>query len=639
MKYSGNDINIIHLSDLHIRSISKKKKGAISSVLRNLLIDITDYAKDLNEIILVVSGDIIDKADYSTDNINAVKYFFTELKNSIGDKVKGIVFSTGNHDIIRSEQSYSSNNTLMNIKTSDKIKLLGYESYLDLVNNIYNLFKIKCIDSSFGLKTFTCNDYKACFVFLDTAWSTTKPDDCKQGDIYIGDYQMDSLIKAYQGLDDKDEYITFVVSHYPMAWIHPNEQEKLKLALLSKDGLNADIYLCGHIHDVDSIHYSTHEHSILTLVTGIGWPPSVLDDDRNQRRYSIYRINPARNTCDIVVRISNKSNKFNYDTTVYTEDRELDSKKIVYPLRSAHKSLAFLPMNTPDVFKIKNIHISQEIADKIKEISMSLSRFNSHMTDILTRYKQSVFEDFYLEIYNSEEKFNNAKRLFFEKDDRELSDIEMKKIICENVESFLFTQSDDIDTLTEGSWKELRKSNRFVKDLFEAFLSEICQKIIDDFYNEFPHNAEMRVHFREHSNSIEKNEDFFRCICHKNNTTDDEKYAVPRDIEWGGLIEHAFKSQKSLVFSANMNLNKTNTDWQEFITIIPWFNENINKIRATCNRRIIEERPRLTFGISIKGTTELHDVAFTMTILDFLGIETFISTFIEDYLFYLGALW
>lgn len=639
MEYSGNDVNIIHLSDLHIQNISGGEKIVIANVLNNLLQDISNYTEDYNELIIVVSGDIINKGNYSKSNIDAALFFFKTLKTKIGNKIKGIIFAPGNHDVNRSDDSYESNCRLMNSNIDERISLVGYSAYIDLINSIYELFGFQKADSTFGINTFVCNTYKICLVYLDTAWATTALHDRKQGEVFIGSYQIDKLIKAYQNLDDKEDYITVVVSHYPLAWIDPKEQEKFKLVMLSKDGLNADIYLCGHIHDVDSIHYSTHEHSILTLVTGVGWPPSVTDNDRTQRRYSIYCINPIRNTCDIIVRVSNKKDEYSYDSTVYTEEREKELQKIVYPLRSAHNSLAFLPMNTPDNIKTKNVHISQGIAEKIQNISFSLSKFNSHMTDILTRYKQSAFEEFFYSIDNQDE-LDGAITVFFDEKQRECySNEEMKQIIVDEIESFLFSSSDEVDLSIERKWKSLKKVQCNISRYFEAFLSEMCQKVVDDFQNDFPLNAEMRVHFRKHSNSVEKNKDIFRCICHKNNRNSDNNHAVPRDIQWGGLIEKAFLSKKTLVFSANMHLNNTKTGWQEFITVIPQFNDNVNRIRSPYDRRKFEERPRLTFGISIKDTSSLDNVAFAMAVLDFLGIEKHISNFIDDYSFYLGISW
>ena len=88
------DISILHLSDLHIVN----KNGTYSEVLEHLVTDIKMQCSFLNHIILVITGDIINKADYSKENKEITINFFKELQNAIGRKIVGVEIAPGNHD-------------------------------------------------------------------------------------------------------------------------------------------------------------------------------------------------------------------------------------------------------------------------------------------------------------------------------------------------------------------------------------------------------------------------------------------------------------------------------------------------------------------------------------------------------------
>ena len=70
MNCSQKDVCILHLSDLHITEVAKDINGkpALPLVFNKLLNDIQENTKNIDELIIVVSGDITYKAlfpDYS----------------------------------------------------------------------------------------------------------------------------------------------------------------------------------------------------------------------------------------------------------------------------------------------------------------------------------------------------------------------------------------------------------------------------------------------------------------------------------------------------------------------------------------------------------------------------------------------
>ena len=88
------NISILHLSDLHIMNVN----GTYSDILGHLIDDIKEQCSELKHIILVITGDIIDKSNYSKENVKIVLDFFMKLQSAIGDKIVGVEITPGNHD-------------------------------------------------------------------------------------------------------------------------------------------------------------------------------------------------------------------------------------------------------------------------------------------------------------------------------------------------------------------------------------------------------------------------------------------------------------------------------------------------------------------------------------------------------------
>lgn len=55
-----NDFTILHLSDLHIN----REDGQLSVMFKYLLYDIDNELKDIDNVIVIVTGDIVNKGNY-----------------------------------------------------------------------------------------------------------------------------------------------------------------------------------------------------------------------------------------------------------------------------------------------------------------------------------------------------------------------------------------------------------------------------------------------------------------------------------------------------------------------------------------------------------------------------------------------
>ena len=621
MNCSQKDVCILHLSDLHITEDAKDINGmsALPFVFDRLLKDIQKNTKNIDELIIVVSGDITYQARYQ-DYSQAIITFFLKLKENIHSIIREIIFVPGNHDVVRG--NYETNVALMNGSDKEFIGFSGYKCYISTTNSIREMFGLEKRDISFGIQIVECADFNCCFIALDTAWSTTKMDDCNLGEIQIGKCQFEFLYQQYRSILPNDKVdITLLVSHYPLSWIVPDEREKMLSSMMDESKLNTDLILCGHIHNVEAINYSNHEHSLMTLITGIGWPQTATDSDKIERRYSIYKINPSRNTCDIIMRKSNRGLDFDFDYSVYTESRETDCKKIVYPFRPTHKNLAFVKVNAPDSIDEQNIYISPKVVEQIQKISNSLADLRGHFPAMLQRYKDAFFDLFTIS-FDSQQEIKSIKKFVNFADG--VRDDEIYEYVCDKIEQYLYDNDEDLAPELLKYWRTFCSSND--NGTFSAFLYEICQLIIDDLSVCFPSDALFRAHFRRHSGNI-KNDKYIAVCCEDN--TNDPPEQFPKDLPWGGLVKAAFENGTSLVYSANRKLNNISTDWQDFITIIPYFEKSILEMRDSKHK--VCKRPAITFGISIKKTTAPVEAVSAMSIIDFLKLEEHISKQLDEY--------
>lgn len=89
------DLTILHLSDLHFNTTGAQPLKLYDALIK----DIEQQLFYSQNIIIVVTGDIVDRGDYTAKKL--VKHFFEKLNTSlekIGKKVKEIYFVPGNHD-------------------------------------------------------------------------------------------------------------------------------------------------------------------------------------------------------------------------------------------------------------------------------------------------------------------------------------------------------------------------------------------------------------------------------------------------------------------------------------------------------------------------------------------------------------
>ena len=85
----------------------------------------------------------------------------------------------------------------------------------------------------------------------------------------------------------------------------------------------------------------------------------------------------------------------------------------------------------------------------------------------------------------------------------------------------------------------------FLQGRFNAFMQEICNSYYTHLSNEvFSRNVSIRPHFR----LCCKKNDSYRCNAFSSSQI--QKSDPPKGIQYGGLIEQAYKLRKPLIYSA-----------------------------------------------------------------------------------------
>ena len=628
----NNDFYILHLSDLHIKNTGKKKGSAstYADSLKKLISDIGEQTIEKDNIIIVITGDIIDQGKYDLHKDAAIK-FFKKLKEELKDKVHSIIVVPGNHDKIRTKVNslISRSHAELDLKYSDdetcqkewQVYKDSYSGYFELLKEIQSIFEIELeIDNSFYAKLIKVNDINICFVCIDSSWCSHTNNDYRK--LRIGDYQLKRLNEEYKSIKNEleekssDIDLTIAVSHFPLNWLNVNEEKLCNEYFLSKEFLNVDILMCGHVHDFSVVNYFNHNHSLLTLVTGIGWGIDNPSDEKNKNhRYSIYTLNLFFNSCDILMRKTKDDGNFDYDYSVYAGDPEIRDNKLRYPLK-VKESNAHIRVNSLNPIDTKSLFIDKALLERIPFVSQSISSFTTNISGIYNKYKDNFIKKVLSDL------FPNYNEYDFSEGDIAKEEKERYNTILNTLNGYFYENKD----LSEELAQQLIISDR-IRD-FNGFLNEICTSTVVEMSGEcFSDDTYIRAHFRWHNYANTKDE--YPMLCQYSNLPDNEKKESMQIVNWGGLIKSAFETKEPIVYSANKSNNTITTDWEDFITIIPMFSNYSHDIRIRKNQ--IESRPILTFGISIKNTAKKQDY-LTLYLLAFLRFDKVLASIIDDYM-------
>lgn len=589
-----NDIVILHLSDLHIDSSSTN----YSRLLRGLLIDIKKEIVLVpdNSLIVTITGDIIHKGDKKA--VTAAIKFFKDLYKIIKDKVVTIYFVPGNHDKYRTEENkflipaYRTMGSCEGEKFNDKFfeSFWKYQEetysdqngsgYLELTKKVYEIFGVSNIEKhsyikdTFGVDVVEVLGKKYCFVMLNTAWSCIDENDTRQ--LILGKFQIDEIKRQYHNLVDNlsDNVIelTLVLGHHPIGTLFGKEEDNIFSEMISFEELNANAYLCGHTHDRAIINWVNNRHSINTFMTGIGWPENNSGYHIGSHTYSMYVFNLDANSIDIYVRSTDDGGVFNPDFRIYTNSAHKNNKKMIFPIR-AEKAQTYISLDSGPGRSAKAYYISDEFMEYIQEYVLRIGQFRQSIGMMIEGDKNELYEN----SPTSEDEDDILYNYLF-------ADIKMDK------------ENDVADAKIN---KILSKSTDIRFNIFLGFLQRICQKLERILlYDKIEKEDIVRFHFRY---LADRNSFLYLKLCvsfpEQINPQDHE----PSGINYGELIEAAYKTGKGLIYSVNKSFceNELKDKWTNFLTVIPLFegNDFTKKYSESQSKKY----PFITFGVTINS--------------------------------------
>ena len=537
-----NDLTILHLSDLHFNNTGAQPFKLYDALLN----DVEGQLKYSKNVVVVVTGDIIDQAKYGYKDL-AITFFekLKEVVDTLEITIKGIYFVPGNHDKERSHAT----ETLSRITGPfdkdyfddfGKFFKRSFKNYISLTKEIFHIF-FPNDSKDFNGSTYGCNqliidNQPYIFVRFNTAWSATG--DADRRNLSLGSFQLQEIEKEFRNitLDQKNNSSTqkkpvvIAMAHHPLNWLTGQEEDIIQNFLIGQRGIDAQIFLCGHTHTRDVINWSNNRQSLTTLSTGIGWPDEPSSDHSELHAYSIYVLHLDLNAIDIYVRSTNDGGTFVEDYRLYTKEENKKHNKIVLPLSST-KVHSYFELGAVTGRSPKVIFLTNEFLMKSQQFIESLGAF-----------RQMAIQEMH---FRKDASANNESRKYID---------------------------------------------------FKSYMQLLCDGFAVHFLDDKVEDP-IRFHFRCLSLD-ESGVATYPQLC-------SSYWPVPKEkknntlkvFKFEELIKAVFLEKHPLIFSANPEVCTTPTDWKDFITAIPTCDENIFKSED----REVHNYPIITFGVSISS--------------------------------------
>lgn len=250
----SSSINIVHLSDLHLRESTTNET---SNILRSLVADVSNRIKSekLDNVYVVISGDLTFSG--KENEFKLVKDFSKSLAESF--EFRSIIFSPGNHDLDwNSHPDYNMdlmedliNNGQVGVeraesrfrRDNDRLALrVGMSNYYNFLRSIGQKYS----DHLYSVITTEIEKFKVNFLSLNSAYLFSRKYPYYG---YIGSPQIEMATNEADEIGTLDEnYRIFNISifHHPFEAIVPVSQEITQTLLKSR----SDIILTGHVHSL-----------------------------------------------------------------------------------------------------------------------------------------------------------------------------------------------------------------------------------------------------------------------------------------------------------------------------------------------------------------------------------------------------
>lgn len=622
------DITILHLSDLHFTDVYSENWKYFLDDLKREIVTIGD-----RRIIVTVTGDIIDKGVAYESNkkiYDNALLFFKKLKDVLGSKVSSIFIVPGNHDKSRNDNEvfmipkyrfcdagYSAakspyNDKFYNSYWKEHLKAYSKENgtgYSELIKEVYSIFGMdendidskEYISDTFGVEKVTIADKNYCFVLLNTAWSCIDNQDDRN--LIFGAFQLEKLRKEYINLfppESSKPDVTIVLGHHPLDSLMGKERDYVFNEIIKLDTFNANMYLCGHMHDDLVYNWINNRHSMNTFVTGFGWPDNG-GSHVAKHTYAMYTINQEANSVDVYMRYSSDGGKYIPNFSIYTNDLSHDSNnKLSFPLK-AHDTITYIDVQRREGRSSESHYLSKNLLSEMKQYFLIITRFSYLMSNSL----EYVKDEFYDTCSDSEEN---------------------EEDIDSELYTYLFLTVDEGKSISDSIHDCFVKNETSLFYHFWQYLGSICQNLIECMKQYIDDEEDIvRTHFRY---LCDKKEGRYKNLNISVSKSGNESDYIVSDILYGQLIEEAHKINKGLIYSANKDLieNQLRERWTNFITIVPQYKSYEYFGKQSRGKKI--KYPYITFGVTV-SSEKYNNILYLM---DYFSIKDILEDFIESFL-------
>lgn len=593
--------SILHLSDLHITCV----RNTYSTILKKLISDIVEETKTIESLIVVVTGDIVDKAKYAESKDTAIQ-FFCDLKNRLKNKIKKMYFTPGNHDKNRIEHtdlmhSYFDGKSYDffydKFENGDWKNLFShtFDNYKSMLREISEKTGIEIIDDLYYCDVFEINN---CYVRINSLNSAvTSFSDKDNGLLHIGKFQIDKIERDFEKkkeiISGKAVDASITIMHHPTFWLCKEEYDKIQYSISSHDSLATDVLLRGHTHDRSLENYYSLYTSFSTLVTGVG--SSEKKDEDHPQRYSIYTFMCDLNLIEIVMKSSSEKG-FIPDYSAYVNKTDETRNKIHFPMH-VHDFFSNVYLKLPLVKNdFQPIFPTKKVFENMMNYSCRLLNLKEKLTNTLFTYKQ----EFIATLSRSNE-----------------SD-EMIALVAQHLISF-----DEIDP--KDKQDIIGVFHKYQSDITKSvngLLYELCVEIINIFFKDtLKKEEQVRVQFRVLNKS--RAHEGFVSFSLKGDDPIQDNNITP--VPWGkGLIKESFEKKALLIYSLNKEhiVDRLHeTIWTDYITYVPDIPNN-----TYYHSKTKTEYPVITFGINSNSL----DCYAVFESLSLLPINDVIDDFLLD---------
>lgn len=604
--------SILHLSDLHIT----KSRNTYPPILKKLITDVAKETKHIDSLILVVTGDIIDKANYKEAKDIAVS-FFSDLQSKLEGKIHRIYITPGNHDKNRLGcndmlQKYFSGKQYDELydefEQGDWKNLFSqnFSDYISLLGEISDKTGIKINNKLYYCDVFKIDD---CYVRLNSINSSiTSFNDDDYGSLHIGKFQIDRIEQDFENLKSTVPHIdvSITIMHHPTFWLCKEEYDSIHYSISSSDSLATDVLLRGHTHDRSLENYYSLYNSFSTLVTGIG--ASDNDNDHPQR-YSIYTFMCDLNLIEIVMKSSSEKG-FIPDYSAYVSEVDESRKKIHFPMH-VHDFISDIYLKLPLANgDFQPIFPSKDVFERITNFSNKLLDLKERLTNIIFIYKQQFVSA--VKSCNEPCSEGNEDHL---------------------LEQWLNESDETTDTTLIS--EALTNHKDIVLEKINGLLYEFCSEVTKVFFSgNLKDGQQVRVQFRVFNQSSRYHEGLTN---HSiiGNTPNDQIAITP--VPWGkGLIEKSFSKKVPLIYSLNKDHiedRMQETTWEDYLTYVPEIATN-----SYYKSRSKKAYPAISFGINC-NYIQSYNVFETMSLLPFKSlVDDFLMSIQDSFKFSFASL-